>query len=145
MTNMNIYIRYLFLGLAAVGVAGIFVIRELRRRALTGGEIAHWRQARPAPLSAAEFTRLRRWQRNMRTGAIATLFYLGVMVGFVSTVPIEASLPRWIAILIFPAMVLAGVVLQFSERCPRCGMLLGLQASLGVPETCERCGVSLHP
>lgn len=144
MSDMNNYARYLFLGLAALGIAAIFVIRELRRRALTSGEMARWQHARPAPLSAGEFSRLRRWQRNMRIVAVATLFYLGVMVGFVSTVPAELPILRWVAILILPAMVLAGMGLQFSERCPRCGLLLGLQTSLGVPEACERCGVPFH-
>ncbi len=141
MGDMIGYLRYFFLALAASGILGIFVIRGMRKRALASSEIAHWQKARPAPLGAADLARLRRWQRNMRLVAIATLFYLGVMVGFVSTIPIEAWVARWIAVLVLPAMVIAGVVLQFGERCPRCGLLLGLQTSLGVPPTGERCGV----
>lgn len=120
------------------------MIRDLRKRALASDKISRWLKARPAPLGAAELARLRRWQRNMRLIALATLFYLGVMVGFVSTIPMEAWVARWIAVLVLPAMVVAGVVLQFSERCPRCGLLLGLQTSLGVPSTCERCAVSFR-
>lgn len=106
---------------------------------------ARFGQRQDFPLAEGPASALgRRWQRNMRLIALATLFYLGVMVGFVSTIPMEAWVARWIAVLVLPAMVVAGVVLQFSERCPRCGLLLGLQTSLGVPSTCERCAVSFR-
>lgn len=136
--------RYLFLALAGLGVVAIVVIHQMRRRALSAEEIARWRQTRPGPLTAADLERLQRWQRSMRVVAVATLFYVGVMVGFASALPEEAMILRWIAFLILPAMIVAGVVLQFSVRCPRCSMHLGLQTSLGVPENCERCGVSLR-
>ena len=45
--------------------------------------------------------------------------------------------------LLWLLLILAGVVLQFSVRCPRCKLPLGLQSSLGVPPECERCGVNL--
>ena len=138
------YLRYFFLALALLGILGILVIHELRKRALAGSETVRWQKARPAPLDASELKRLRRWQRNMRITAIATLFYLGVMVGLASSAPDEAWIVRWIAFLILPAMVVAGVVLQFSARCPRCALLLGLQSSLGLPDACERCGVSFR-
>jgi len=136
--------RYLFLALAGLGVVAIVVIHQMRRSALSAEEIARWRQTRPGPLPVADLERLQRWQRSMRVVAVATLFYVGVMVGFASALPAEAMILRWIAFLILPAMVVAGVALQFSVRCPRCSMHLGLQTSLGVPESCERCGVSLR-
>ncbi len=139
-----VYLRIMFLALAGFGMISIFVIRGLRLRALAKDEVEHWKMARPAPLAKVELERLRRWQRNMRIVAVSTLFYLGVMVGFASTVPDEAWIARWVAFLLLPAMVVAGVVFQFSVRCPRCQMLLGLQTSLGVPESCERCGVSFR-
>ena len=142
MSDTSGYLKFFFIAIAALGIVGIFVIRQVRKRALADEELARWKQARPAKLSAAEFARLRRWQRNMRLTAVATLFYLGVMVGFVSTIPMEAWVARWIALLALPALVIAGVGLQFSERCPRCGLLLGVQTSLGIPGACERCGVS---
>ena len=136
--------RYLFLALAVLGVIAILVIRGMRKRALTDEEKERWAKSRPAPVPAAELDRLLRWQRNMRLVAISTLFYLGAMVGFASALPPEAMLLRWVAFLILPALVIGGVVLQFSVRCPRCSMHLGLQTSLGLPETCERCGAALR-
>jgi hypothetical protein len=133
--------RTIFLGIAVLGVVTMIAIQQMRRRALSADEIARWKQGHPAPLSAADLERLQRWQRNMRIVAVGTLFYVGVMVGFASALPEEAMVLRWIAFLILPAMIVAGVVLQFSVRCPRCSMHIGLQTSLGVPQTCERCGV----
>jgi hypothetical protein len=136
--------RLMFLALAAAGVVAIIAIYLLRKRALSAEEISRWAKARPAPLAAADLERLQRWQRIMRIVAIATLFYLGMMVGFASALPQDAVALRWVAFLILPALVIGGVTLQFSVRCPRCSMLIGLQTSLGLPETCERCGVSLR-
>jgi len=138
------YFRYVFLALAAAGIVGMFVIRALRKRTLSESEIARWKKAHPAPLAAEEFGSLRRWQRKMRLTALAILFYLGMMVGLASSVPDEAWIVRWVVFLILPAIVIAGVVIQFSVRCPRCSMPLGLQSSLGIPDVCERCGVPLR-
>lgn len=64
--------------------------------------------------------------------------------GLASSVPEQAWIVRWVVFLILPAIVIGGVVLQFSVRCPRCSMLLGLQSNLGLPDVCERCGVPLR-
>lgn len=137
--------RLTFLGVAALGVVAMAVIWVLRRRLLGVEAKAPWKNSRPAPLTSDEFHRLQRWQRRMRWIALGTFFYLGAMVGFTSALPPEARLLRGLAFLILPALILAGVVLQFSVRCPRCELPLGLQSSLGVPPECERCGVALLP
>lgn len=41
-------------------------------------------------------------------------------------------------------LVAGGVWLQFSVRCPSCGVRLGRQSRLIVPERCRACGVSLR-
>lgn len=135
--------RVTFLGVAALGVVAIVVIWILRRRMLGAEAKAQWKTSHPAPLTAGEFRRLQQWQRRMRWVALGTLFYLGAMVGFTSALPAEARLLRGLAFLILPMLILAGVALQFSVRCPRCKLPLGLQSSLGVPPECERCGVGL--
>ena len=137
--------RVTFLGVAALGVVAIGVIWILRRRMLGAEAKAPWKDSCPAPLTPDEFHRLQQWQRRMRWVALGTLFYLGVMVGFTSALPAEARLLRGLAFVILPALILAGVLLQFSVRCPRCRLPLGLQSSLGVPQECERCGVNLLP
>lgn len=136
--------RIVFLGLAALGVVMLFVIWFLRRRTLSADAKARWRATRPVPLTPDEAQKLQRWQRRMRWVAVGTLFYLGLMAGFTSALPADAQVARGVAFLILPAMIVAGVALQFSARCPRCGLHMGLQSSLGVPSECERCGVGLH-
>lgn len=42
------------------------------------------------------------------------------------------------------ALVVAGVFVQFSARCPACGYRLGRQSRLVVPERCRACGASLR-
>jgi len=135
--------RVTFLGVAALGVAAIVVIWILRRRLLGAKAKAQWKDLHPAPLTPDEFHRLQQWQRRMRWVALGTLFYLGAMVGFTSALPAQAQLLRGLAFLILPMLILVGVALQFSIRCPRCKLPLGLQSSLGVPPECERCGVNL--
>lgn len=143
MTEILDLARVTFLGVAALGVVAIGVIWILRRRMLGAEAKAQWKTSHPAPLTPNEFHRLQQWQRRMRWVALGTLFYLGVMVGFTSALPEEARLLRGLAFLILPVLILAGVALQFSARCPRCKLPLGLQSSVGVPPECERCGAHL--
>lgn len=42
-------------------------------------------------------------------------------------------------------LVAFGVVVQFSQRCPVCGVRLGLQSGVLVPESCRKCGTALKP
>ncbi len=44
------------------------------------------------------------------------------------------------ALALLGAACLLGALIQFSERCPRCGYNLGFQARLLLPGACERCG-----
>jgi hypothetical protein len=39
------------------------------------------------------------------------------------------------------ALVVAGAVVQFRERCPRCRTLLGRQGRVLLPPQCSSCGV----
>lgn len=144
MNGNLVWARLAFLGVAAVGLLAVAAIWILRRRLLGPQALARWKDAHPTPLSPDEVRRLQQWQGRMRWVAGGTLFYVGLMVGFTSALPSEAVALRGVAFLILPAMILGGVALQFSARCPRCGLPLGLLSSLGVPSECERCRVGLH-
>lgn len=144
MTNNLEFARIVFLGVAGLGVVAIATIWILRRRMLNPEALTRWKASRPSPLSPEEARKLQQWQRRMRWVALGTLFYLGAMVGFTSALPAEAQVLRAVAFLILPSLIIGGVALQFSARCPRCGLPLGLQSSLGVPSECERCGANLH-
>lgn len=144
MTDNLAWARLVFLGVAVLGLLAGAAIWILRRRWLAPQALARWKDARPTPLSRDEVQKLQQWQRRMRWVAGGTLFYVGLMVGFTSALPAEAVGLRGVAFLVLPAMILGGVALQFSARCPRCGLPLGLQSSLGLPSECERCRVGLH-
>jgi hypothetical protein len=137
-------LRILFLGIAVLGIAALIVIYLMRRRALSPAERARWAGSKPALPVPDDLERLLRWQRKMRVVGLATLFYAGMMVGLTGALPPEAWVVRWIAFMILPAMILAGVALQFSIRCPHCSMRIGLQSSLGLPAVCERCETPLR-
>lgn len=94
-------------------------------------------------LEEREFHALLRWQHWMVGLFVATWGYVLLAV----SVDLVLSPPRPIVRLaVVPALVLvvAGVVLQFSARCPACGYRLGWQSRLLVPEHCRRCEAVLR-
>lgn len=94
-------------------------------------------------LEEGEFQALLRWQHWMVGLFVATLGYVLLVVA----VDLVLSPPRQILRLaIVPALALAvaGVVVQFSARCPACGYRLGRQSRLVVPEHCRRCKAVLR-
>lgn len=75
--------------------------------------------------------------------------FLGIWSYLIFVVAIDVFVnppDRVIRLALLPAagMVVAGVWLQFSARCPSCGYRLGRQSRLVVPERCRSCGASLR-
>jgi len=94
----------------------------------------------PKPLDAPELARVLRWQRHMYA------FYGVAMVmiagGFyLMTVFAQAPWLRPLLLAMLLALILAGAWVQFRERCPRCGTLLGRQSRFILPNKCKSCGV----
>jgi hypothetical protein len=87
--------------------------------------------------------RLLRWQRRMVATFVGTWVYLLVVVAV--DVLLDPP-PRVVQLALLPALglVIGGVWLQFSARCPACGYRLGRQSRLVVPEHCRSCGVALR-
>ena len=52
----------------------------------------------------------------------------------------QGALPAFSALL---ALALSAIVIQFSQKCPRCGYRLGRQTRLLLPDQCKQCGVRL--
>jgi len=93
-------------------------------------------------LTRAERDRLRVWQRRMTIGLVITLAF---MVS-IAIVDLTAGIPKalgWPILLVLLVLAASGGILQFSEKCPRCGFRIGLQSALVVPDTCRKCGVHL--
>lgn len=95
----------------------------------------------PKPLAAAELARVHAWQRQMywyygiAMCLIAGGFYLATRYGA------EAWL-RPALLVMLAGLVAAGAYVQFRERCPRCGTLLGRQSRFVLPAKCKSCGVA---
>ncbi len=71
MGDALVYFRYVLLAMAAAGIVGLFVLRALRKRALSKSEAARWKHGQPAPWSGEEFGSLLRWQRKIPLTALA--------------------------------------------------------------------------
>jgi len=127
-----------FVTIVGILVAGAVLLLVARLRAL--------RRPLPegldprAPLAPGDLLRLRRWERRLRRAfalvGLAYLLLVGTSVAGGEPPPERAAL----ALGLLGISCLLGALIQFSERCPRCGYNLGFQSRLLLPESCERCG-----
>lgn len=94
----------------------------------------------PKPLDKAELGRVLGWQQRMYAfyGAAMILIAVGfyLMSQFGEQVWVR---PALLAMLL--GLMAAGAWVQFRERCPRCGTLLGRQSRFILPNKCKSCGV----
>jgi hypothetical protein len=139
----RVLLRAIFIGLAAVGGIGLALIWWFRRRFLAPDQLEGWRRTPPAALTPAERKRLERWQRRLRVQFGGSALYFVAVVAFADTLQGQGgSMPLALAYLVLLILVAAGLLSQFAARCPRCGLNIGLQSSMGLPPKCERCGVA---
>lgn len=94
----------------------------------------------PAPLDPQELARVHAWQRGMYV--YYGLAMVLVAIGFYLVTRFQ-DLPwlRPALVLMIVALMVVGAFVQYRERCPRCGVLLGRQARLVLPARCKSCGV----
>ena len=93
-------------------------------------------------LSNIEREQLRSWQRRLVIAFVVTI--AGLLIVFAADIVFGFS-PRG-ALLAFSALLvlaLAAMVIQISQKCPRCGYRLGRQTRLLLPDRCKKCGVAL--
>lgn len=96
----------------------------------------------PEPLTRTELERLWRWESNMvrfHMFAIPLLALSGLAVYTYSDV-------AWVrrSVLVFVAVLtIAATVVQFSEKCPRCGSRLRVRL-FRLPARCHYCGVAFE-
>lgn len=94
----------------------------------------------PKPLDPAELARVHGWQRQMYLYYGAAMLMICAGFYLVTTFP-DAAWVRPMLIVLLVALFIAGAWVQFRERCPRCGTLLGRQSRLILPAKCKSCGV----
>jgi hypothetical protein len=94
-----------------------------------------------APLTPAERARIRRWQRHMFVYYGIAMIMLALAAGLTALF-FEMPWVRRAALGMLLVLVIAATLVQFRERCPRCGMRLGSQGRLFLPERCRGCGIA---
>jgi glucan phosphoethanolaminetransferase (alkaline phosphatase superfamily) len=97
-----------------------------------------------APLTADESDDLLRWEMNL-----ITIYIIGFTALFgwlvVSILPSLQNV-NWlqpILLGVFFLAVVAALVFQFREKCPRCGFNIGLTSWPILPKTCMSCHIPL--
>ena len=143
----NLEIFKLVIGtLLFVAIAGVLTILFWRKQALSPARVSIWREHPVKPLDAGEMQVLAHWQVRMLILYVVSIIYLLFLLVLSSspTLP-DNQLSADLAYGLLLPLVGTTLYHQFSARCPRCGLVLGLQRRLLVPTHCARCDVRLRP
>jgi hypothetical protein len=115
-----------------VVLAVLFVARYFSLRSSVS--IEDW-----GPLSEAERRGLKAWARRTKVafaGAMLFVILNGVLLIATNPAPLWLG---WLGLGTAITIVVVGLAVHFSGRCPRCGYIIGLQNPLLLPYRCERC------
>lgn len=91
------------------------------------------------PLSEAERRGLKGWARRTKVAFVGAILFV-VLNGVLLIVTNPA--PQWVGwfgLGVGIVVLVAGLAIHFSGRCPRCGYVIGFQSPLLLPKRCERC------
>jgi len=98
----------------------------------------------PVPLTASEHARIWRWQRRMLVFYAIAIAVLG-LAGAGMLMFGDLAWVRRAALAVVVVLLVAATIVQFRERCPRCGLRLGSHGRGFLPEQCRGCGVAFAP
>jgi hypothetical protein len=90
-------------------------------------------------LSEAEKRGLKAWARRTKaafTGAMLFVVLNGVLLIVTNPAPLWLG---WLGLGAGIVIVVVGLAIHFSGRCPRCGYIIGFQSALLLPFRCGRC------
>ena len=118
--------------------------QALRAYSLRSAALRRWRRTPPQPLTKDTLAELAWWQTwNITLLVVFLLFFIAALiVSWFRLLPLTGI---QLIIAVYIAFGLGGLLHHFSRRCPRCGMNIGVQSSLLLPERCERCNVVFRP
>jgi hypothetical protein len=121
----------------------IVVPQVMRFIYLRASALRRWRRSSPSPLTPAVLAELAWWQTwNIVLFIAFLLFFIAaIAVSWFKLLPVT-----WIQIIIavYIAFGLGGLLHHYSIRCPHCGMNIGVQSNLLLPQCCERCQVEFY-
>jgi hypothetical protein len=84
-------------------------------------------------------TRTERWTAVIFSIAVAIVVIM-IASSYLFNTADNTELIVWVTIIF--CIMLLGVVVRLSERCPKCGQRIGMQTKLTRPKNCKNCGVS---
>ena len=116
-------------------VAGLAVLLVARRVSLSRSVSIK----DSGPLSETEKRGLRAWARRTKAafaGAMLFVVLNGVLLIVTNPAPLWLG---WLGLGAGIVIVVVGLAIHFSGRCPRCGYIIGFQSALLLPFRCERC------
>jgi hypothetical protein len=123
------------IALALVVIAGLAVLLVVRYFSLRSSVSIR----DPGALSEAEKRGLKAWARRTKVafaGAMLFVVLNGALLIAANPAPLWLG---WLGLGAGLVIVVVGLAIHFSGRCPRCGYIIGLQSPLLLPTRCERC------
>ena len=128
---LNAVVMVLTLGVM-VGLAALLVARRVSLRRSVSIKDS-------GPLSETEKRGLSAWARRTKAafaGAMLFVVLNGVLLIVTNSAPLWLG---WLGLGAGIVIVVVGLAIHFSGRCPRCGYIIGFQSPLMLPNRCERC------
>jgi hypothetical protein len=128
---LNTVVMVLALGVI-VGLAVLLVARHYSLQRSVSIEDS-------GPLSEADKRGLKTWARRTTVafaGAMLFVILNGVLLIVTNPAPLWLG---WLGLSAAIVIVVIGLAIHFSGRCPRCGYIIGFQSPLLLPYRCERC------
>src|ERR687894_595729 len=90
-------------------------------------------------LSDAERRGLKAWARRTKVAFAEAMLFValnGILLIVTNPAPLWLG---WLGLGAGIVIVVVGLAIHFSGRCPRCGYIIGFQSALLLPYRCERC------
>jgi len=133
---LNMVMTVLALGVI-VGLAVLLVARHVSLQRTVS-------IANLGPLSEAEKRGLKAWARRTKVafaGAMLFVVLNGVLLIVTNPAPLWLG---WLGLSAGLVIMVVGLAIHFSGRCPRCGYILSFQSPLLLSYRCERCKTPLR-
>ena len=123
------------IGLALVVIVGLAVLLVARHFSLRRSVSIKDSGA----LSETEKRGLKTWARRTKIAFAGCMLFVvlnGVLLIVTNPAPLWLG---WLGLGMGVVIVVVGLTIHFSGRCPRCGYIIGFQSPLLLPYRCERC------
>ncbi len=93
-------------------------------------------------LNTQQYLRVKLWEKRMIIFFTVAMVLVGVALFSSALLKFseKTNYAVFAGLILFVALPAA--VLQFSEKCPKCGYRLGFQTRLVLPKRCKKCSVS---